>query len=453
MDPRRLRTDELLYTAVGDRDTPMQIALLGLFDGSPLRRADGMPDLDRIRTQLALRSWRVPQLRQRVLRTRPGEGRPLWVEDPAFDPLRHVLTTTLPPGEELAEWAANRAARGLDPDRPLWRAEVAGGLPDGRFAVLVVVSHVLADGIAGVALAAALLDAAPDVPAPERPAGQAPPLPTHRDLVRLRLRELVARPRRPSRRPGGRGRARQGLRQMRETMAGFAGPEPVTPLPRAIGPGRRLVVVRQPLEDVERAGHVLGGTVNDLLLTALAGGLRALLTRTGPVRPDLALRAMVPVATDAAGRQVTAVLVVRLPVGEPDPLRRLSTIHRAMAAGKARLRETGAVAVDLPLPFAVGRWVVRWSRRYGSRRMTLAVADVPGPPTSLWLAGARLLSAVPIAPLSPLVPLSAAALSYAGELTVSVNADGTATGLDVVARGIERGFSELLERARTGTAR
>lgn len=452
MAPRRLRTDELLYAAVGDRHTPMQIALLGVFEGGPFLRADATPDLGRVRTQLALRAGRIPELRQRVLRTRSGEGRPLWIPDPAFDPLDHVLTTVLPPGAEPADWAANRAARGLVPDRPLWRAEVIGGLPDGRFAVLVVVSHVLADGLAGVLLAGSLLDADPAVPPPEAPVEVPPPLPTHRELARLRLGELGATLRRVGRRPaasGGRPRLR--LRDFREAMAGFAGPEPVTPLPRRIGPGRRMVVVRQPLGELEREGHVLGATVNDLLLAAVAAGLRAFLTARGPVAPGTVLRCTVPVATAGSGRQVMAVLVVGLPVGEADPLRRLAEIHRITAAGKARLRSSGSDATDLPLPFPLVRWVVRTTRRFGSRRLTLAVTDVPGPGTPLWLAGARLLSAVPIAPMSPLVPLSVAALSYAGELAVSVNADAAATGLDVLAEGIGLGFTELLARARPAT--
>jgi len=75
--------------------------------------------------------------------------------------------------------------------------------------------------------------------------------------------------------------------------------------------------------------------------------------------------------------------------------------------------------------------------------MTLAVTDVPGPRTPLWLAGARLLSAVPIAPLSTGVSLSVAALSYTDELTVSINADGAITDLDVLTDGVADTFAAL----------
>jgi len=312
---------------------------------------------------------------------------------------------------------------------------------------------VLADGLAGVALAGALLDPAPDVVVPPPSDRSVAALPTHRELVRLRLHELAtALHRRDRRRKRHRAPVRLGLRQIRDTMAGFAGPEPTTPLPRSIGAGRRMAVVRRPVEELEHTGHALAATVNDVLLAGVAGGLHAYLAARGPVPPDLVLRAMVPVATGRAGRQVSSLLVVGLPVGEPDAVRRLSAVHAGTTAAKARLRATGGDATDFPLPLVVGRWVVRTSRRYASRRMTLAVTDVPGPRTPLWLAGARLRTAVPIAPMSPLVPLSVAALSYAGELAVSINADATATGLDELARGAGRAFTELAERARAGAA-
>jgi hypothetical protein len=100
------------------------------------------------------------------------------------------------------------------------------------------------------------------------------------------------------------------------------------------------------------------------------------------------------------------------------------------------------------------RTIVRRGRRFGSRRITLSVTDVAGPPSPLRLAGARLLTAVPIAPLVPLVPLAVAALSYSGELVVSVNADAGVKDLEVLAAGLEHSFAELGELALTsGTER
>ena len=454
MDPVRLRLDELMYAWLDHDDTPMQVALLGTFDGGPLVHPDGAVDVPRVRRELAARAKRVPALGRRVVWTRLGEGRPLWVADPGFDPLGHVETAALPPGADLPGWAANRAARPLDRDRPLWRAEVVDGLRGGRFAVLIVVSHMLADGLTGVALAGALLDPGPETAVTAAPSPAAAALPTHRDLVRRRLQEVGAalwrrgpRRRRPAEGPGP---ARPGLREVRDAMAGFAGPEPTTSLSRQIGPGRRLGVTRRSMEELRDTGHALDVTVNDLLLAAVSGGLRRLLTTRGEAVPGLVLRASVPAATGAAGRQVAAMLIVDLPVGEPDPLRRAALVRSATALGKARLRAAGGDFSDLHLPTPLTRWLLCSARRVGSRRLTVSVTDVPGPARPLWLAGARLLEVVPIAPMAPLVPLTVAALSYAGELAVAANADAEMTDLDVFTDGIAGSFTELVDLARTG---
>src|SRR5689334_14587572 len=148
MSLSRLRTDQLAFTW---GKVPLQIGLLGIFDAGPFLRADGGIDLEAVGRELAARAATVPELRRRVLWTRPGEGRPIWVADPAFDPAAHV-TVTATVARDLPSWAATEAAWPLDRERPLWRAVVVGPLPGHRFGVLVVLSHVLADGLAGVSL-------------------------------------------------------------------------------------------------------------------------------------------------------------------------------------------------------------------------------------------------------------------------------------------------------------
>src|SRR4051794_10437195 len=161
--------DELANAWAGDRFTPFQIALLGVFDAAPFLRPDRTLDVLRIRRELAVRARHVDALGRRVVWTRFGEGMPVWAPDPWFKPDPHIEATTLPAGADLATWAADRIVRPLPLDRPLWRAEIVDGLPGARFAVIVVVHHVAADGLTGVALAASLLDPAPDT-VPDRAA-------------------------------------------------------------------------------------------------------------------------------------------------------------------------------------------------------------------------------------------------------------------------------------------
>jgi hypothetical protein len=174
-----------------------------------------------------------------------------------------------------------------------------------------------------------------------------------------------------------------------------------------------------------------------------------LLSARGEDVAGLVLRATVPAATGRPG-QVLGMILVDLPVGEPDPSRCLALIHRSTEQGKARLRDSaGDVSDLLHVPVPLARAIVRYGRRFGSSRINLGVTDVTGPPTPLWLAGARLEQAVPVAPLVPLVPFSVAALSYAGGFTVSVNADASIADVDVLGAGMARTFEALVERSRS----
>jgi diacylglycerol O-acyltransferase len=447
----RLRMDELVNAWVSDQNTPFQIALLGVFDAEPFLRPDGTVDVPRIRGELATRARRVPPLGQRLVWTHLGEGRPVWAADPAFDPAAHVESASLPPGADLTSWAANRIVRPLDMDRPLWRVEVVDGLPEGRFAVIIVVHHVVADGMTGVAMVGSLLDPGPHDTSAVSPAPAVPPLPSHRELVRQRCREITAALRHIRMpRPRSLGRLRGGLAQFRDVMTDLRTLAPKTSLPRRVGPDRRLAIVRYPLDDLRRTGHRLGVTINDLLLSAVTGGLRELLTARGEDVTGLVLRTTVPANAGGPG-QVAGMLVIGLPVGEPDPLRRLALIHRRTTTRKTRLRAgRGDVSGLLHLAVPVARPLVRRLRRFGGTRINLFVTDVPGPPAPLWLAGARLLEAVPVAPLVPHVPIGVAALSYAGQLAVSVNADAAVADVGVMARGMERSFADLRDPTHDG---
>lgn len=436
----RLRMDELINAWVADRFTPFQIALLGVFDAAPFRERDGCVDVPRIRRELVARARRVDAFRRRVVWTRFGEGRPVWAADPSFDPDRHVVAATLPPGTEFATWAADRIVRPLPLDRPLWRAEVVDGLAGGRFAVIIVVHHVLADGITGVALAGSLLDPEPDVTVAPTDPHPTPSLPTHLDIYRDRLQGLaaaVARMRAGSRPHQSAGFGLRAIRsRVQETRALLATRTSATSLPRRVGPTRRLTVVRWPLEEVRSSGHALGVTVNDLLLAAVTGGLRELLLARGDDVDRLTLRTSVPAAT-REGRQASGILLVDLPVRESDPLRRLDLVHRATAEQKRSLTAgTPDITDVMHLPPPLAKVGMSWLRRYGGTRVNLFVSNVPGPPAPLWLAGARLLEAVPVAPLVQRVGLCVAALSYAGELAMSVHADGSVTELELLADGM-----------------
>jgi diacylglycerol O-acyltransferase / wax synthase len=431
MEDVPLRADDLANLWVEDRCTPFHIALVGELDPGPHRADDQGPA--RLASELAARVHRVPALSRRMVRRRLGTARPVWRDDPTDRPERHVHVVTLDPGQDFLGWAADRIPEPLDRSRPLWRADVVGGLPGGRVGLLVVVHHVVADGLTGVAMISRLLDGGPTAYAAE---STPPPPPVGPKPVELA--------------PAGPHAG--ALAQVRAALADFGRPESSTSLPRRLGPGRRLVVVQERLEDLHATSHALGATVNDLLIAAVTGGLRALLAARGDLRPDLVARASVPVGRLGAG-QTAGMLAAVLPVGLEDPRERLAAIVRETTAGKQRVRGGGGHVmgvVRLPVPLA--HVAVRGLRLIAGNRIGLFVTDVPGPPGPLWLAGARLVRAVPVAPLVQGVPLGVAALSYDGTLAIAVNADAAVTDLDRFADGMRAEFDGLARAARVAAS-
>jgi diacylglycerol O-acyltransferase / wax synthase len=447
----RLRLDELANEWAEDRNTPFQISLVGVFDAAPFLRPDGTLDIPQVRGELVRRVRRTPELTRRVVWTRFGEGRPVWVDDPTFDPERHIEWTTLPEGADFVEWCADRLVRPLDKHRPLWRIEVVNGLPDNRFGLIVVVHHVMADGLTGVAIASTLLDTGPDVRVQDRALHAVAPLPDRRSLVadnvRTHARSAVEAVRRLPALPA---RARHGWRQMRDASADFRTRAPATSLSVPVGPRRRLAVVTAPLDELRSTGHALGVTVNDLLLAAVTQGVRELLLARSDDVTGVELRTSVPVGAREKG-QPRGIVVVGLPVGEPDQLRRLAIITETTTRLKTRLRTGGGDVLDvLLLPAAAARLAVRWMRRSADRQINLFVTNVPGPASPWWLAGAPLLEAWPVAPLVANVPLAVTALSYVNTLYVSINADASVRDLPVLAEGMQRSTHDLSAAAQAG---
>jgi hypothetical protein len=409
---------ELATLWVDGPEAAFNVGLVCRFDAGPFGRPDGAVDGTAVRAVLAQRAASVATLRRRLT----AGDRPAWVDGP-LEPEQHVRCADLPPGVDLLEWCADRIVVPLDRGRPLWRADVVG-LGGGEFALLFVAHHVLVDGRRGVAVLRALLDGAPGEAVPSGPPSRGAPA------------EPAVCPRR--------------WRQVRDAVADLRARAPVTSLSRPLGRERRLAVVAADLADLRAAEDAFGATVNDVLLAAVTAGLRHLLEARGSATAGLEMRASMPMSSGSAG-QPEGMLLLSLPVGEDDPLRRLTTIVERTTALKGRLRSGGGNVFDvLRLPTPLARAAVRWMQRIAARRINLFVTDVPGPPEPLFLAGARLVSAVPVAPLTANVPLGVAALSYAGMLRVAVNADASVTDLGLMADGMEREFSRLIASARTG---
>jgi WS/DGAT/MGAT family acyltransferase len=431
---------------------PQEIGVMGVVDPADLMAADGGLRVGLVRAAIDRRLHLAPRLRQVVLRPRFGLGGPLWVDARSFDLVDHVrvLPVPAPGGEaELLRACADLRRIPLDPSRPPWQLWLMPGLAGGRLGLFLRLHHVIADGVAGVALIGALLGPDAVGTATAAPPWTPRPAPPARallaDALRRRVRgigrlgSVAAHPARTAR------RARANWPAMREVFAEAQAPR--TSLNRPIGADRRVGLVRGRLDLAKEAARAEGGTVNDVVLAAVAGGLRDLLLSRGEPVTGLVLRVAVPVSLHPAAAEATGNLdggmAVPLPVGEPDALRRLRLIAADTATRKARARPQVYAGIMASRAAArVALWIM------GRQRMVnLSVSNVPGPRAPLHLAGARLLEAYPVISLMGNLTLGVVVLSYAGQLNLTVVADRDGCpDLPVFLAGVERSLAELETR-------
>jgi diacylglycerol O-acyltransferase / wax synthase len=449
---QRLSVQDAGFLYLERAGLPQHVAILAVVEGGPLHDPEGRLRLDAVRRELDRRQHLAPRLRQLVLHPPLGQGLPLWVDDPAFDLAHHVraVQVAAPGGErELLALCDQLCLRVLDRAHPLWELWLITGLARGRVGLVLKLHHALADGLAAVQIAGALLlDPTPDARSPEPPPWQPRPVPSGWALMADNLRgrgaalaAALARLRHPRKLTA---QARVVAGAWRMVRDGRRHPRR-SPLRRPVGGRRRLALVRARLTVVKQVAHGHRGTVNDVLLAAVAGGLRALLLARGVPVEGLTLRASVPVALRGAtaavalGNQV-GLMVVPLPVDEPDPVRRLRRITQATTERKHRpevlagLRPVGSLTVL--------RALNRYSRH--QHLVDLFVTNVPGPQVPLFVVGARLLEAFPVVQVAGNVPLSVAVLSYDGQLNIGIQSDPDALpDVDVFAAGLRRSLDKL----------
>jgi WS/DGAT/MGAT family acyltransferase len=437
-----------------DQAAHMHIGAVMVFEARP----EGPPALDELRGEIERRIGLLPRYRSRL--TGPHVGplrRPEWEPDPGFAIEEHVRRAALPaPGaeEELMEWCGDFWSARLDRSRPLWETVLVEGLEGGRWALATKTHHALVDGVGAVDAGQLLLDV---TRAGSRRRTSGKPVEAHDserdglaqhfgDLLRGGVR-LVSHPARLL------GEAKTTAELMiREELV----PAPPSSLNVPIGPHRRYAVARARLKDLKAIKNALGGTVNDVVLTVAAGGLRRLLEERGDDLPEHGLRAMVPVnlRTTDEGQQLgnrVSSLFVHLPVCEPDPVRRyLVTAGEtgelksgAMARGGAELIALSGLAPPL-LHSVLARATA------GARLFNLTITNVPGPTRPLYAFGARLEEIMPLVPLAADHAVGIAVVSYDGKVCFGLSGDARALpDLHTLRAGIEDSITELRRIARS----
>jgi len=454
----RLSALDTSFLHLEDQGAHMHIAALLLFDGKA-------PDHDALCRVISSRLDSAPRYRQRLANVPLGQGRPCWVDDVHFKISYHVRHTALPsPGgeRELQHLAARLLSQRLDRSKPLWEMWLIEGLEDGGFALLTKSHHALVDGISSVDIGSLMLDVDPaaEAPAPDSPALRWQPMPPPSSIellaeawrersvvpaeIRRGVRKLTRRPRQTAQAVGG------AVAAVGSLVAGGLQPAPRSPLNVPIGTHRRYTWIDADLGRFKAIKNAQGGTINDVVLTAVALGLGTWLRARGRRTDHLVLRAMVPVSVrdegehDGQGNQV-ATMWVPLPVGLADPLECFSAIREETAHIKHGGQALGAQRITEIANFAPTTILSQAARLQSLQRyVNLVVTNIPGPQTQLYLLGAPLRRVFPVVPLAQNLALGIAVVSYNGHLGFGLTGDFDALpDLDDIAAAIAEGIDTL----------
>jgi len=402
---------------------------------------------DELAAVVSERLLAIPRFRQRIV---CGERsrRPCWEDDPHFDLDHHVMRCRLgPPGGRRALRSAVSHLMGnpFDPARPPWNFHLIEGY-GGQSVVMVRLHHCLGDGLA---LMMVLLSLTEPVAAPADPLG--PGWEAADGGSRNPFRELfngccdLARVRAAAEAlmPDGMrlmlkpaeslARAGRLLRGVAATSAlgrlALRPPDPITRFKGALVPEKRAAWSEAvPLDELRGVAHSLGATINDVILTAVTGGLRRyLVDHDDPVKTRLAFRAAVPVNLRPLGSMNRlgnrfGLVFLSMPVGIADPLDRLAEVRRRMRSLRASaepLVTFGILKLMGRGPLALQRAVVRLL----AAKTTAVMTNVPGPRTPLSLAGRTIQDLFFWVPQAGRVGIGISIMSYAGGVRVGIGTD------------------------------
>ncbi len=460
---------------VMDRLTSIDAEFLYLEDGiSHMHIAgacvfgDPKPTLEEIERLVASKLPTIPRYRQRIHPVPFGLGRPVWIDDPHFDIKYHLRRAGLPePGDDttFAELVGQLMSQPLERDRPLWEITLVEGLSEDRWALVFKVHHCMVDGVSGVGLLSAILDLDVDAALPAEEPWTPQPAPggpwfvldawwgLTQDAVSSvsGLPHAIANP----------VESAQSLLEVGRGMWNFVpglSSTPATSIDGRIGPSRSWAFSSTDLGDVKKIGKLHGGTVNDVVLAAVAAGHRELLLSRNEDPAELVIRTLVPVSTRKADElgvpdnRVTAMLY-DLPVDEPDPVIRLQRVHEEMDVLKAaHMAEAGDVVMhllDLAPPMIVGtvsKLAERVMQENPQHSVNTVTTNVPGPQFPLYCLGREMLDYLPFGPIAHGIRICTAILSYNGKLTFGVTGDrATMPDVDVLAGAIPAAVEDLLQ--------
>lgn len=402
-------------------------------------------DYDRLRAILETRLvGQFRRFRQRVVTKTTRFGRPYWEEDSNFDIASHLHRIGIPaPGDHdaLQQLVSDLMSQPLDFSKPLWQFHLVDGYGD-RSALLLRLHHCIADGIALMQVMLSLADTVRDAPtAPPqlqvrrrkgwnplapvtRPAAAAINLSTKAVSVTVNTSIQVAR------KPEYLVELARSGSDVALTTARLLlmEPDPKTAYKGKLGVAKQAAWSEPiPLEDVKLIGRAVGGTVNDVLMSAAAGAMGRYLASRGKPVDELNVRALIPVNLRPPGARLTmgnkfGLVFLSLPLGIEDPVERLRELKRRMD----ELKNTSEPIVAFGILGLIGMMPDRLEDMvvdiFGAKG-TVVMTNVPGPSKQLYFAGAGIDNMMFWVPQSGRLGIGISILSYNGKVMIGVATD------------------------------
>ncbi|MBZ5734449.1 wax ester/triacylglycerol synthase family O-acyltransferase [Nocardioides sp. TRM66260-LWL] len=365
-------------------------------------------------------------------------GRLMWQPDEQFDVEHHVRHSALPaPGRyrELFDLCSRLHSTRMAWDRPLWEAHVIEGLADGKVALYTKVHHSLVDGVSAMRLLQSVLSTDPErrgMPAPwaYRPPRRSP-LPASDDG-----RSIAGLPVEAFRTALSLSADAAGLpsalvrtlrRAARNETSAVSLRAPRTLFNQRITGARRFAADDWPIERLRAIGKATGTTINDVVLAMCSGAVRAYLEELDAL-PQESMVAMVPVGLNAKQSQVASAeggnavgaVMVQMATERRDAAERLSAIHTSMADGKEALSTMTPVQILAMSALGQAPAIITPAlRMQGVVRppYNLIISNVPGPRTTHYWNGARLVGTYPLSIPIHGMALNITCTSYDGQLS------------------------------------
>ncbi len=390
------------------------------------------------------------RFRQRLVETTPGAGGYAWEDDPYFDIRSHVRRIALPaPGDTimLQSLVSSLMSESLDRNRPLWQMYLIENY-EGGCAIYSRLHHCIADGIALIQVMLSMTDSTPEISWPLAKEPSANGRPQRPSLVRPFFRttrwalQSAARAGDLLVRGGARTLDDPGALLDRARIAGIVTAASAAVLTRlVIIPPDRPSVFRGELgttkravwsdslalDEVKQIGRTMGGTVNDVLISVLAGGLRRYMAERGDDMEGGDIRAMVPVnLRDLEGElelgNQFGMVYLGLPIGVADPVQRLFEVHRRMDILK-NSPEPVVVYQVLNLLGMLPGDLATLATDYFAGKASAVLTNVPGPRNELYFIGRRLKRMMFWVPQSGDIGMGLSILSYNGAVNLGVMTD------------------------------